>query len=105
VVEESNLPRQVLFEQKHAHARTEKAAAARETLEKIGGPTRIEAFSEHLDADNVERFVERASLVLDGTDNLETRYLLNDVCVERGLPWIYGGVVGSNGLVMPVFPG
>jgi adenylyltransferase/sulfurtransferase len=105
VVEESNLPRQVLFEERHAKERTEKAAAARETLVRIGGPTRIEAFSEHLDADNVERFVEGAGLVLDGTDNLETRYLLNDVCVERALPWIYGGVVGSNGLVMPVFPG
>jgi adenylyltransferase/sulfurtransferase len=105
VVEESNLPRQVLFEEKHAKERTEKSAAARETLLRIGGPTRIEAFSEHLDADNVERFVDRARIVLDGTDNLETRYLINDVCVERSLPWIYGGVVGSNGLVMPVFPG
>jgi len=105
VVEESNLPRQVLFEERHARERVEKATAARETLERIGGPTRIEAFAEHLDADNVERFVEGAHLVLDGTDNLETRYLVNDVCVERGLPWIYGGVVGASGLVLPVLPG
>ncbi len=105
VVEESNLPRQVLFETRHAHEHVEKAIAARETLEKIGGPTRIDAHAEHLDADNVERFVAGVDLVLDGTDNLETRYLVNDVCVERSLPWVYGGVVGASGLVMPILPG
>jgi molybdopterin/thiamine biosynthesis adenylyltransferase len=105
VVEESNLPRQVLFDARHAHEHVEKALAAKETLDRIGGPTRVEAHAEHLDADNVERFAEGAHLVLDGTDNLETRYLINDVCVERGLPWVYGGVVGASGLVLPVLPG
>ena len=105
VVEESNLPRQVLFEDRHARERTEKAVAARESLARIGGPTQVEAFVEHVDADNVERLVRDADLVVDGTDNLETRYLVNDVCVERGSPWIYGGVVGSGGLVLPVLPG
>jgi adenylyltransferase/sulfurtransferase len=105
VVEESNLPRQVLFTARHAHEHVEKALAARETLLQIGGPTRIDAHAEHLDADNVERFVTGADLVLDGTDNLETRYLVNDVCVERNLPWVYGGVVGASGLVMPILPG
>lgn len=105
VVEESNLPRQVLFESRHAIERTEKALAARETLARIGGPTKIEALVEHVDADNVERLVEGVSLVVDGTDNLETRYLVNDVCVERQIPWIYGGVVGSGGLVLPILPG
>lgn len=105
VVEESNLPRQVLFEERHARERVEKAVAARETLERVGGPTRVDARSEHVDADNVEHLVEGVDLVLDGTDNLETRYLLNDVCVDRGIPWIYGGVVGGNGLVLAVRPG
>jgi adenylyltransferase/sulfurtransferase len=105
LVEESNLPRQVLFDARHAAERVEKAVAARETLARIGGPTKIEALVEHVDADNVERLVEGVTLLVDGTDNLETRYLLNDVCVERKLPWVYGGVVGAGGLVMPILPG
>ena len=104
VVEESNLPRQVLFDERHARERTEKSVAAAESLARIGGPTRVEALSEHVDADNVERLAEGCHLVLDGTDNLETRYLVNDLCVDRGLPWVYGGVVGGSGLVMPVIP-
>jgi adenylyltransferase/sulfurtransferase len=83
----------------------EKAVAARETLARINGPTKIETLVEHVDADNVERLVEGVTLLVDGTDNLETRYLLNDVCVERKLPWVYGGVVGAGGLVMPILPG
>lgn len=105
VVEESNLPRQVLFEDRHARERTEKALAARETLQRIGGPTRIDALVEHVDADNVERLARDVDLVVDGTDNLETRYLVNDVCVELAKPWVYGGVVGAGGLVLAVIPG
>lgn len=102
VVELSNLPRQVLFEERHLGR--SKALAAKETLERIGGPTQIEAHAEHLDADNLSALADGVELVLDGTDNLATRYLLNDFCVERGLPWVYGGVVGGAGLVMPVVP-
>ncbi|MBL8857562.1 MAG: ThiF family adenylyltransferase [Planctomycetes bacterium] len=105
IVEESNLPRQVLFDERHARERTEKSLAAKESLARIGGPTRVEALVEHVDADNIERLTAGAHLVVDGTDNLETRYLVNDVCVERDLPWVYGGVVGAGGLVLPVLPG
>ncbi len=103
VVELTNLPRQVLFEERHLGR--PKAEAARESLARIGGPSRVEAHAVHVDADNVEELAERADLVLDGTDNLATRYLVNDLCVERGTPWVYGGVVGASGLVMPVVPG
>lgn len=105
VVELSNLPRQVLFDERHARAGTPKALAARETLEHAGGPTAIRAHVLHLDARNLELVAEDVDLVLDGTDNLATRYLLNDFCVERDLPWVYAGVVGSSGLVLPVLPG
>lgn len=105
VVELSNLPRQVLFEERHAREGTPKALAARESLERIGGPTRVEAHVRHLDARNLELLAEDCDLVLDGTDNLETRYLVNDYCVERGVPWVYAGVVGAAGLVLPVLPG
>lgn len=103
-VELSNLPRQVLFDERHAHDARLKVEAARETLLRIGGPTRIEAHAEHLDAANVEELGRDVDLVLDGTDNLSTRYLLNDYAVARGIPWVYGGVVASNGLVLAVVP-
>ncbi len=105
VVELTNLPRQVLFEERHAAAGTLKVEAARESLERIGGPTRFVCRADHLDALNVGELAEGCALVLDGTDNMPTRYLLNDFCVERGVPWVYGGVVGASGLVMPVIPG
>jgi len=105
VVEESNLPRQVLFEERHARDAALKAEAAREVLARIGGPTRVEAHAAHLDAENLPQLAQGVDVIVDGTDNLETRYLLNDWSVESGTPWIYGGVVGSGGIVMPVLPG
>jgi len=105
VVEPSNLARQVLFEDRHAAERTPKAEAAAETLARVGGPTRIVPHAAHLDADNVDELAEGAALLLDGTDNLSTRYLLNDFALERGIPWVYAGVVGASGLVLPVLPG
>jgi len=105
VVELSNLPRQVLFDEEHARLGIPKARAARETLERTGGPTSVQAHVLHLDARNLELVGADVDLVLDGTDNLETRYLLNDFCIEHGIPWVYAGVVGSSGLVLPVVPG
>lgn len=105
VVETSNLPRQVLFSERHARDGTPKALAAADTLAAIGGPTRVEAHVAHIDADNLPDFARGAELLLDGTDNLATRYLLNDWSVREGVPWIYAGVVGAGGLVLPVLPG
>lgn len=105
IVEESNLARQVLFEDSHARAASLKVEAARETLGRIGGPTRFETHAQHLDADTIEELAEGCDLVLDGTDNLGTRYLINDYCVSEDVPWVYGGVVGSGGLVMAIVPG
>jgi molybdopterin-synthase adenylyltransferase len=105
IVEITNLPRQVLFEDRHAEEGALKVTAAREALERIGGPTRLEDVATHLDADNIEELSQECDLVLDGTDNLGTRYLVNDFCVENEVPWVYGGVVSSGGLVMPVLPG
>ncbi len=105
VVEPSNLPRQVLFDERHALERCPKVDAARETLTRIGGPSRLETHAVHLSAANVRELLLGADLVLDGTDNLATRYLVNDWCVENRVPWIYGGVVGGGGLVLAVRPG
>jgi len=105
VVELTNLPRQVLFEDRHAAEATPKALAARETLARIGGPTVVEAHAVHVEASNLEQLAADADLILDGTDNLTTRYLINDFAVRSGVPWIYGGVVSSGGLVLAVRPG
>ena len=105
VVELSNLPRQVLFEDRHAAEGRPKALAAAETLERMGGPTRITAHAAHVDAGNLGELARGCDLLLDGTDNLETRYLVNDYSIESGTPWVYAGVVGGAGLVMPVLPG
>jgi len=99
IVEETNLPRQVLFSE--SHLGLPKSDCAAEALALIGGPTRVEAHAAHVDAENFEDFAEGCDLVLDGTDNLATRYLINDWAVQTDTPWVYGGVVGSGGLVLP----
>lgn len=103
IVEETNLPRQVLFWERHLGL--PKSDCAAETLALIGGPTEVEAHAAHVDAENLEELAEGCDLVLDGTDNLATRYLINDWSVQTDTPWVYGGVVGSGGLVLPVVPG
>jgi adenylyltransferase/sulfurtransferase len=104
-VEESNLPRQVLFTAAQARAATPKSLAAVESLAPIGSRTILAPRVAHLDARLLDELGAGVDLVLDGTDNLETRYLLNDWCVSRDVPWVYGGVVGASGLVLPVRPG
>jgi adenylyltransferase/sulfurtransferase len=104
VVDWTNLPRQVLFAEQHARSGAPKALAAAETLASIGGPTRVDARVAHVDGDNLDELARGADLVLDGTDNLATRYLVNDWCVRERVPWIYAGVVGASGLVLPVIP-
>ena len=105
IVEETNLPRQVLFTAEHARTGSPKAHAAAEALASVGGPTRLEPHAAHLDGDLLRRLGADADLILDGTDNMATRYLINDYAVAHDTPWIYGGVVSSGGLVLPVLPG
>jgi len=104
VVELSNLPRQQLFTDADAHAVRPKAVAAAEALWRIDPALRLEPRVHDVTADDVERLVEGSQLVLDGTDNFPTRFLLNDLCVSRGLPWIYCGVVGTEGQLLVVRP-
>ncbi len=105
VVEHSNLPRQVLFDETDARDGAPKALAAARTLARAGGPTVCTPHAAHVDAENLGELAAECDLVLDGTDNLATRYLVNDYCVEHSVPWIYAGVVGAAGLVLPVVPG
>jgi adenylyltransferase/sulfurtransferase len=103
-VEESNLQRQSLFDERDAALGLPKAVAAEERLRGLNSEVAVRGIVADVTADNAPALVEGASLVLDGTDNFETRFLLNDVCLRAGIPWIYGACVGAHGLVLVVRP-
>jgi adenylyltransferase/sulfurtransferase len=103
-VEESNLQRQALFEQADADQRLPKAVAAERHLRRLNPDVRVEGLVADVHSGNVAELVSRADLVLDGTDNFETRFVLNDACVRAGVPWVYGACVGAYGLALAVRP-
>src|SRR6266851_1267216 len=104
-IELNNLQRQILFDEDDIARRLPKAIAAAEKLQRVNSETKIETLVEDINADGVESLVKGVDLVLDATDNFETRYLLNDVCVKYGRPWIYSGVIASYGVTMNIIPG
>jgi adenylyltransferase/sulfurtransferase len=104
-VEPSNLQRQWLFTEADAAEAMPKAAAAARRLGEINSGITVEPQVADLTPAVIEELLAGADLVLDGTDNFETRYLINDFCVSHGKPWVYGAAVGSYGLAMPVLPG
>ncbi len=103
-VELNNLQRQVLFDEEDVARGTPKAIAAAEKLKKVNSSIKIEGKVADANAENIEELVERASLVLDGTDNFETRFLINDACVKHEIAWIYAGAVASYGMTMTIVP-
>jgi adenylyltransferase/sulfurtransferase len=104
-VELSNLQRQTLFDQRDAREGLPKAVAAAEKLRQINSSVAVEAIVADIDGTNVERFCEGVDVIVDGTDNFETRFLINDAAVRRRLPWVYGGCVGAEGRTMTIVPG
>ncbi|HLJ16049.1 MAG TPA: ThiF family adenylyltransferase [Bryobacteraceae bacterium] len=104
-VELSNLQRQWLFDEADAAEGLPKAVAAERRVKAINSTIQVDAVVADLVPSNAEELLGDVELVLDGTDNFETRYLINDFCVSRGIPWIYGAAVSSYGLTMPVLPG
>ena len=104
-VEPSNLPRQWLFEESDAADALPKAAAAERRLALINSSIHVRGVVADLTASNAEQLLGRVDLILDGTDNFDTRYLINDFSVSHSIPWVYGAAVGSYGLAMPVVPG
>ena len=103
-VEESNLQRQSLFDEADVALGLPKAAAAEAHLRALNSEVEVRGVVADLVSDNADALLGGAALVLDGTDNFETRFLLNDVCVRAGIPWIYGACVGSYGLALLVRP-
>ena len=103
-VEPSNLQRQWLFEEDDAAEGLPKAVAAKRRLSRMNATVCVYGVVADLTASNAAELLGMPDLILDGTDNFDTRYLINDYAVSRVIPWIYGAAVGGYGLAMPVFP-
>ena len=101
-VEPSNLQRQTLFDEEDAAAGLPKAVAAERRLRALNSDVTVEGVVADLAPDNAASLIGRASLVLDGTDNFEARFLLNDLCLREEVPWVYGACVGAYGLALAV---
>ena len=103
-VEFSNLQRQTLFSESDARERLPKAVAAKNRLAQVNSEIEIEAIVADVNYSNVEFLIKGCDLILDGTDNFQTRYLVNDACVKHNKTWIYGAAVSSYGATMTIQP-
>ncbi len=105
VIEESNLPRQIIYTQLDSDEKRLKAEVAAEHLQKVNPDVTVIAKVTRLSDNNIDELLRNVDLVLDGTDNLKTRYLLNDYCFQNNIPWIYGSATSSMGTVTSFIPG
>ena len=104
-VELNNLQRQVLFDEQDIADGLPKAVAAEQKLRRINSEIEIEAIVADVDSENIAELLDGLDLIVDGTDNFETRFLLNDAAVSLDKPWIYGGCIGAEGQTMTIVPG
>jgi len=104
-LELNNLQRQVLYDEDDVAAGLPKAIAAKNRLERVNSGVEIDAVVADVDHTNIERLLEGIDCLIDGTDNFETRFLLNDAAVKLGLPWVYGGCIGAEGQSLTILPG
>jgi len=104
-IEESNLQRQVLFDEQDCRENLPKAAAAERKIKQINSTINVTGIVADINPANIEELIKGADVVVDGADNFETRFVLNDACVKHGIPWVYGAAVGSVGMSMTVIPG
>lgn len=103
-VEGSNLQRQLIFEEADALGHLPKAIAAGRRISRVNSDIQVEPMVADVNFENIEEIIDGADVVMDGTDNFETRFLINDACVKSGVPWIYGAAVGSYGMTMTIVP-
>ncbi len=104
-IELNNLQRQMLFDEHDLRAALPKAIAAERKLRAINSDITVRGIVADVTAENIEPLIDGATLVMDGSDNFETRYLLNDACVKHGIPWIYTGAVSGYGMSQTIIPG
>ena len=105
VPEWSNLPRQLLYTEKDVHDGLPKAIIAEKKLKEIDSSLHVTSHVADLTAHNISDLLSAVDIIVDGTDNFETRFLMNDFACHQDIPWIYGGVIGAEGRVMTVIPG
>jgi adenylyltransferase/sulfurtransferase len=103
-VELTNLQRQVLFDEQDVADAMPKAEAAKRKLARINSQVRVTALVDDVNSTNIERLIEGADVLVDGVDNFETRYLANDCAVKHGIPYVYGGAVGTIGTAFAILP-
>lgn len=103
-VEWSNLQRQQLYIEEDAKQRLPKAVAAKQRLGEINHEVEVNAVIEDVTAENICDFSKHADVIVDATDNFETRLVINDAALKQKIPWIYGACVGSYGLTYTVIP-
>lgn len=104
-VEKSNLQRQMLFDEDDVEQALPKAVAAQKRLEKINSDVVVEGIVTDVTLHNIDALMEGVDLVLDGTDNFQTRFLINDACYKAKIPFVYGGAVSSRGMSAIFIPG
>ena len=104
-LEWNNLQRQVLYDEQDVAEGLPKVVAAEAKLRRINSQVQVEAIVTDVSPANIEQLMDGMDLLLDGTDNFETRFLLNDAAVKHQLPWVYGGCIGSEGQTMTIIPG
>lgn len=103
-VEWSNLQRQQLYTEHDAKSHLPKAEAARLRLTSINSEVRIDAYVMDVGAEELEELVRDCDLIMDATDNFDTRLMINDISLKLNVPWIYGGCVGSSGMSYTFLP-
>ena len=104
-IEYHNLQRQVIFDEEDIKAQLPKAIAAERRLKKVNSTIEITGVVADVHYANIERLVTGADLILDGLDNPETRFLINDVSLKHKIPWVYGGAIATYGMTMNIIPG
>lgn len=104
VVEITNLQRQVLFDESDVEQGMPKAEAAKLKVGRVNREVKVNAHVDDFNHRNAASFAQGVDIIMDGLDNFETRYLLNDLAVSRGLPYVYGGAVGTSGVSFAVLP-
>lgn len=103
-IELTNLQRQVLFDEDDVADAIPKALAARRKIARINSDVKVTAIVDDINHSNIAQFAAGADVLVDGLDNFETRYLVNDLAVKEGIPYVYGGAVGSAGMAYTILP-
>jgi adenylyltransferase/sulfurtransferase len=103
-IELSNLQRQQLFDEADIEKELPKATAAKNKLNIINSDVKIEAIVDEVNENNINKYIKDVDLVLDGTDNFNTRFILDEACVKNNIPWIFGSVAASYGMVCSIIP-